>query len=131
MNSWPTIIAILTALGAVAAGFGLHRLWTVRSERKKNNADAGKATAEATVALATAEDDHLDTLVNSIIKPLREELDRVRVEVAELRADVQTVSRRYRVLAEWARQVLAWQRSFHKDIDPPMPTLPPEIAEDL
>ena len=121
-------ILVLSTGGLITALAGLaYVLPTIRKMRS----DTKRVDVEAAVAAETADDKHLEGIIRTqaefIIGPLRQRIADLEKQVEEL----QGVQRKYRRAIDWVRQVLAWQRGWHPNADPPMPTLPPEIVEDL
>lgn len=122
---------VVTALGVLGVGGGATAWFLLRPQIAKLQAEAGKVAIEATTLEETADDDHLKTVVDYVVKPLTERVDRLETEVQGLREKVAVVSKRYYALVDWARSVRAWQRGWHPDIEPPLPALPPDVADDL
>ena len=98
---------------------------------QKLKAEAKQATIAATVSQDTSEDEHLKTIVDYVVAPLKGEVQGLRTEVKELKDQLHAFSRRYRLALNWMRDVLAWHRAFHPNIEPPPPSVPPEVQEDI
>lgn len=137
MTGWAAAFAILLAL----AGGGGAAWFLVRRQAKKLGAETTKLEVESAIAVTDAADDRLVNIVTTqtegLVKPLleqvegyRDEVKSLRQEVADLSAKFQTISRLYRMLLDWARAVIVW-KAAHPNLDPPLPTLPPEIADEL
>lgn len=130
MTGWAAAFTILVAL----AGGGGATWFLVRRQARKLGAETTKLEVESAIAFTGAADDRLLDIIKSqtedIVKPLQEEVGRLRGDVASLRAEVATLSRLWRLALDWIRNVQAWSR-FHRDLDPPLPSLPPEIADEL
>jgi len=126
VSGWGAAITILVAL----AGGGGAAWFLLRPQIKKLRAEAEKIDVDTRLVAAAAEDAHLKTIVDYVVKPLREELHEVREKLTALESQVNTISRRYRMALEYVRQVLVWSR-WHKDLDPPLPQAPPEILDEI
>lgn len=125
----------------IVFGGGLVALLLVRRQAKKLGAETTKLEVDTAIALTDAADDHLVGIVTAqtegLVKPLleqvqgyRDEVKVLREEVATLREQVRNISHLYRLILGWARTVVAWAAK-HPDLDPPLPPLPPEIADEL
>lgn len=128
MSAWEIIFATLSILGL---GGGATAWFMLRPQMAKLRAETKKAVVDAATTEDRSEDEHLKTIVEYVVEPLKNEVVGLRREVAELKDQLQSWSKRYRLALDWIQQVVAWKRAFHPDIDPPMPTLPPEVQEDL
>lgn len=122
---------IITTLGILGVGGGGAAWFLLRPQIKKLKAEAGRAAVEAEVAEDRSDDEHLKTVVEYVIKPLKQELQDLRTEVVAMRAQMDAQARRYRSLLGWTRKVFAWQQMWHPNVDPPLPSLPPDIADEI
>lgn len=125
---------VLQGMAAVGGLTGLALLVKLLPEIRKMRSETRKTDVDAAVAEAAADDAHLKTLVDALVNPLRDEVTRLRGRIESLEGEVETlrgVQRRYFRLLDWARSVIAWAKGWHADAEPPLPTIPPEIAEDL
>lgn len=119
--------------GGVAALVSLVMLWP---QIQKARADAGKARVDAAVAEDTAEDAHWQAIVTAqteaVVKPLREEVERLSRKVTSLEERVEQISQRYRSAIGYVRILLAWIRRHHQTDHPmDLPVAPAEIAGDI
>jgi len=126
-----TLQAVFALFGALGLGGGATAWFYVRPMIRKHRAEAHKTDVEAAASESAAEDEHLKTVVGFVVEPLKDRLGELEAEVAQLRVEVTSARRKYFRLIDWARDVLAWKRVWHPDAQPPMPTLPPEISDDL
>lgn len=110
---WTAVIVALVGGGGVGAIIG------AISSRRKDTADiAAKAC---------------DILTDSVIKPLREQVDEQAGQIEHLEKQ----QRKYFALAEYTRRLFHWLQQFCEVVDPdflerhPKPHLPDELRADI
>jgi len=128
MDGWAIAFGILTVL---TAGGGVTAWFYIRPTIRKHRAETHKAVVEAAVAEGAADDEHLKTIVGYVVEPLKERVDDLEQEVSRLRDEVRTTRKKYFRLVDWARDVRAWVRLWYPDAQPPLPSLPAEVIDDL
>lgn len=121
-----------TGGGAAAIGVLVYLWPTIQKMR----AEAGKAITEAAVMADAAEDAHWQAIVTAqteaVVKPLREEVERLSRKVTGLEERVEQISQRYRSAIGYVRILLAWIRRHHQTDHPmDLPVAPAEIAGDI
>ena len=131
MNAWQIVLAVLTLVGA--GGFGSWFL--LRPQIKKYRADTAKAIVEAAVAEDSAEDEHWNAIVRAqvdvLITPLQNEVTGLRNRVADLEGKFAALHLRYWRAIDHIRSTRRWVDTWHPDAQPPPPSVPEEIADDL
>jgi len=131
VSAWEIVFASLGLLGI--GGFGSWFL--LRPQIRKLRADTSKAIVEAAVAEDAAEDEHWNTLVRAqvdvLITPLQNEVKGLRTRVTELEGKFAALHIRYWRAIDWIRSARRWADTWHPESQPPPPTVPPEIADDL
>lgn len=127
MSAWEIIFAIL---GLLSVG-GFASWFYIRPQIRKYRAETNKAIVDAAVAEESAEDEHLKTVVQFLVDPLKRRVDDLETEVGQLREEVRTVRKKYYKLVDWARDVMTWARVWPVEGRPPMPTVPAEVLDDL
>lgn len=125
----PAVIVALIAL--FGSGGGLGAFFLLRPQIRKLRAETNKSRIDAAVAEDSAEDEHLKTVVEFVVGPLKREVTELRTEVASLREEVRTVRKKYYKLLDWARDVRTWARVWPAEDRPPLPTLPTEVLDDI
>ena len=134
---WQTILSVVGALGGVTT---LVTLVTLGPTIRRARADARRADIDATIAEDAGEIAHwramLQTQVELVVQPLREEVARLRVEVeaaradaAAARADVTQHRTRYWRAVTYIRALLGLLATHapHATVPPP----PAEISADI
>lgn len=110
---WTAVIVALVGGGGVGAIIG-----AVSSRRK----DTAQIAAQA-----------CDILTDSVIKPLREQVDEQEGQIEHLEKQ----QRKYFALAEYTRRLFHWLQQFCEIVDPdflerhPKPHLPDELRADI
>lgn len=134
---------IFTALGAIGGLGAIATLILLGPNIRKIRAEAGKARVDAAVAEDRAEDDHWRDIVTAqteaLVKPLRDEVERLGTELASLRRELHDVRdqrdqerHRYRSAIGYVRVLLAWIRNHNGGTHPmDLPVPPSEIAGDV
>ena len=127
-------VEIIFAVLSIVASGGFVTLLLVRRQAKKLGAETTKIEIESAIAATDEADERLLNIVRTqaefIVSPLQDEIKELRAEVAHLREQVRNISHLYRILLGWARSVIVWKPA-HPDLDPPLPPLPPEIADEI
>ncbi|MFI5778147.1 hypothetical protein [Nocardia sp. NPDC051570] len=127
----PYINDILTLAGVLAGALGV---W--HAARLKTRVEARNATADDDIERKRLDGDHLKMLLDaqradfeSIVKPLRDDVDNLRKEVRELHSVIDALRARYRLAVDYIRQLLAWARTQPgSESAPPPPQL---IADEV
>lgn len=110
---WTTVIVALVGGGGVGAIIG------AVSSRRKDTADIAAQAC--------------DILTDSVIKPLREQVDEQEGQIEHLEKQ----QRKYFALAEYTRRLFHWLQQFCEVVDPdflerhPKPHLPDELRADI
>lgn len=124
---WLTIVTVLFGAGGIVGGL------TAWGTNRKLTAEASKVEVDAAIAVDSAEDKHLLTIIENqaqhLVTPLREEVSRLRIEVQDLRKALQDQTASYWRLVTWARDMIIWSRMWHagEESKPPHPSPPEEV----
>lgn len=124
MQAWEIIF---TVLGLLGIGGTATAWFLLRPQVRKLDAEARKASVDADAVQRAAEDNHLKIAVEY----LRSEVEALQSDMTDMKERFAQQNRRYRMVLEWVRNVLQWQRVFHPQIDPPMPSIPDELLDDI
>lgn len=131
MSAWEVIFA---SLGLLSIG-GLGSWFLLRPQIRKLRAETSKAVVEAAVAEDSAEDEHWNAIVRAqvdvLITPLQNEVTGLRNRVAELEGKFAALHLRYWRAIDHIRSTRRWVDTWHPDAQPPPPSVPDEIADDL
>ncbi|RJO69764.1 hypothetical protein D5S18_28080 [Nocardia panacis] len=124
----PYVNDILTLAGVLAGALGV---W--HAARLKTRMEARNARADDDIERHRLDGEHLKMLLDaqradfeSIVKPLRDDVDTLRKEVRELHSVIDALRARYRVAIDYIRQLLAWARPRNSESAP----LPPQLIAD-
>lgn len=129
MSGWDITFAFLGII--VAPGGGLLAWIYLRPKLRQMRADAKKTEVEAAAAEESADDEHLKTVVQFLVEPLKNRVEELENDLSELRLEFRATRKKYLRLVDWARDVLTWARVWHPDAHPPLPPLPAEVLDDL
>lgn len=131
MSAWEIVFA---SLGLLSIG-GLGSWFLLRPQIRKLRAETSKAVVEAAVAEETAEDEHWNAIVRAqvdvLITPLQNEVTGLRNRVADLEGKFAALHLRYWRAIDHIRSTRRWVDTWHPDSQPPPPSVPDEIADDL
>jgi multidrug efflux pump subunit AcrA (membrane-fusion protein) len=149
VNPASPLFAILSVGGGiVTVAGGLLAWFKLGPEIRKLRSEARRSDVEAAVAEDKAEDDHTAALTaryreliaeqtEAVVKPMREELDRVSAKAAALeqrvdrmQADIDALRTRYWRAIAHIRALLGWVHRHHPD-PTGLPIAPVEIANDI
>ena len=117
------IIAIVTGLLGGGTVSGLVTAWFSRR----------KTAAEAASIIAEASKRALDTVTESVINPLREQVEYQERQIAHLEAQQE----KYFLAVAYTRRLMHWLQSFCEVVEPgflernPKPSLPDELRPDI
>lgn len=117
------IIAIVTGLLGGGTVSGLVTAWFSRR----------KTAAEAANIIAEASKRALDTVTESVINPLREQVDYQERQIAHLEEQQE----KYFLAVAYTRRLMHWLQSFCEVVEPgflernPKPSLPDELRPDI
>lgn len=130
-ETWLLLVSVV--LGTGGFGAGLVNWW--QSQKLKSEKKA--VEINAALAVDSAEDKHLLTIIEQqaqhLVTPLRDEVGRLRIEVADLRKALHDEARRYWRLVLWARDMIMWARLYHSNEEgkPPYPDAPEDFDKNL
>lgn len=131
MSAWEVVFA---SLGLLSIG-GLGSWFLLRPQIRKLRAETSKAVVEAAVAEESAEDEHWNAIVRAqvdvLITPLQSEVTGLRNRVADLEGKFAALNLRYWRAIDHIRSTRRWVDMWHPDAQPPPPSVPEEIADDL
>ncbi len=131
MSAWEVVFA---SLGLLSVG-GLGSWFLLRPQIRKLRAETSKAVVEAAVAEESAEDVHWNAIVRAqvdvLITPLQNEVTGLRNRVADLEGKFAALHLRYWRAIDHIRSTRRWVDTWHPDAQPPPPSVPEEIADDL
>lgn len=131
-------------VGALVSGSifgGIAALLVAIPQIRKIRSEARKSDVDAAVAEDRADDEHwaaiIQTQAEAVVRPLREELDRVSAKAAALeqrldrmQADFDTLRTRYWRAISHIRSLMTWIHRHHTDPDS-LPSAPAEISADI
>ncbi|WP_280273365.1 hypothetical protein [Nocardia wallacei] len=127
----PYLKEIIGLVGVLAGALGV---W--HAARTKTEAETRNASADDDIERERLADERLKTLLDSqradfesIVQPLRDDVDALRNEVRDLHNVIDALRARYRVALDYVRQLLAWARS-RPDADS-IPQVPLTIADEV
>ncbi|MGV9662569.1 hypothetical protein [Nocardia niigatensis] len=131
MTLAPYINQLIGLAGVLAGSFGV---W--HAARARIRLEAKNASADDEIDARRADDERLKMMLDaqradfeSIVKPLRDDVDTLRREVRELHSVIDALRARYRLALDYVRQLLAWARR-QPDGDT-APTPPQLIADEV
>ncbi|MCU1647100.1 MAG: hypothetical protein JWN03_7375 [Nocardia sp.] len=131
MSLTPYINDMLTLLGVLAGAFGL---W--HATRHKTRVEARNAKADDDIERERLDGERLKMLLDaqradfeSIVKPLRDDVDSLRREVRELHDVIDALRARYRLAVDYVRELLSWARRQPAAETAPIP--PQLIADEV
>ncbi|WP_067565779.1 hypothetical protein [Nocardia acidivorans] len=131
MSITPYANDILTLVGVLAGAFGV---W--HAARARIQVDARNATADDEIERQRVDDERLKILLDaqradfeSIVQPLRDDVDSLRREVRELHSVIDALRARYRLALDYVRELLAWARRQPEAESAPTP--PQLIADEV
>lgn len=111
-----------------------------RSEVRHTNATTDGTVVTSALAVSERDDEHWQGMLNAqmtlLIEPLRDQVNHLASEVSDLRDEVRSVKRRYRMAIEVIREaykhitILSGLLSQANIAFPPPPPIPNEIEED-
>jgi hypothetical protein len=131
VTGWEIVFA---SLGLLSVG-GLGSWFLLRPQIRKLRAETSKAVVEAAVAEDSAEDEHWNAIVRAqvdvLITPLQNEVTGLRNRVADLEGKFAALHLRYWRAIDHIRSTRRWVDTWHPDAQPPPPSVPDEIADDL
>jgi len=131
VSAWEVVFA---SLGLLSVG-GLGSWFLLRPQIRKLRAETSKAVVEAAVAEESAEDEHWNAIVRAqvdvLITPLQNEVTGLRNRVADLEGKFAALHLRYWRAIDHIRSTRRWVDTWHPDAQPPPPSVPEEIADDL
>lgn len=120
------IIAIVTGVCGLFGGGAASGLVTAWFSRRKTAAEAASIIAEASKRA-------LDTVTDSVIKPLREQVDYQERQISHLESQQE----KYFLAVAYTRRLFHWLQSFCEIVEPaflashPKPSLPDELRPDI
>lgn len=120
------IIAIVTGVCGLFGGGAASGLVTAWFSRRKTAAEAASIIAEASKRA-------LDTVTDSVIKPLREQVDYQERQISHLEEQQE----KYFLAVAYTRRLFHWLQSFCEIVEPaflashPKPSLPDELRPDI